>query len=99
MTRPRLSETRIGILRAMLSRNAPLIRGRGPCRWFVRDWSVPVFAADVEGLLAGGWITPPADAPARGSHRVLVLSDTGRDLATREAARAFPPTHAEEIAA
>lgn len=97
MTRPRLSETRIGILRAMLSRRAPLIPGNRT--WFVRGWSTFVSPADVVALRNGGWIKPPADAPARGSHRLFVLSDTGRDLATREAARAFPPTRAEEIAA
>lgn len=95
--RARPSETRIGILRAMLSRRAPLIRGHRT--WFVRNWAVSVLVADVEALRSGGWIAPPADAPVRGSHRVLVLTDAGRDLATREAARAFPPTHAEEIAA
>ena len=97
MTRPRLSETRIGILRAMLSRRAPLIRGHR--KWFVRNWAVPVASADVEGLLDGGWIVPPADAPARGSHRVLVLSEAGTEIARLEAARAFPPSRAEEIAA
>lgn len=95
--RARPSETRIGILRAMLSRDAPLIRGHRT--WFVRNWSVPVLAGDVDALRDGGWIVPSPDAPARGTPRVLVLSETGRDLAAREAARAVPPTHAEEIAA
>lgn len=95
--RGRPSEPRIGILRAMLSRGAPLILGNRT--WFVRGWSTFVSPADVEALRAGGWIEPPADAPARGSHRLFVLSDTGRELAGREAARAFPPPRVEEIAA
>jgi hypothetical protein len=97
MTRPRLSETRIGILRAMLSRRAPLILGNRT--WFVRGWSTFVSPADVEALRNGGWIEPPADAPARGSHRLFVLTEAGRDFAARAAARAIPPSRAEEIAA
>lgn len=92
MTR-RPSEARVRILVAMLTRGAPLIRGHR--WWFVRDWAVPVFTADVEALRDGGWIAPPADAAARGRHRVLVLSAAGGALA----AGAVSAGRAEEIAA
>ncbi len=93
----KLSDIRLGILRAMASRRAPLIRGHR--HWFVRGWSVTVLAADVEALIAGGLVAPPDGAPLRGTPRLVVPTTEGFALAARAAARAIPPTHDEEIAA
>lgn len=91
----RPSPTRLGILRAMLSRDAPLILMPDGRTGFVRDWgSPPIPRRDAEALVTGGWLRPD---PIR--RRVFVLSDAGRALAAEAAAKAHPPTRAEEIAA
>lgn len=92
----RPTAARLGILRAMLSRSAPLIRGRR--HWFVRGWAVTVRAVDVDALLADAWVASPTEA-ARGSPQLLVLTAAGRALAAAEAARSHPPTHAEDATA
>lgn len=90
----RLSPPRVGILRAMLSREAPLVLWHR--QWFVRDWGAAVSTRDVAALIDTGMVESPK---YRGRLRLLVLTEAGRDLATQAAARAHPPTLAEDIAA
>ena len=91
----RPSPTRRGILRAMLSREAPLIRGHR--HWFVRNWAMPVMTDDVEAIHDGGWVMAPATT-GRWDRRTLVLSPSGRTLAEAATKAASAARH-EEISA
>ena len=91
---PRLSDTRIAILRAMAARKSPLIRA-GHRRWFVKGWSVTVLEADVLALAEADMIAPPPDAASSGRPTVYTLTTGGIAAAGAGDLVVIPPTLSE----
>jgi len=76
----KIAPTRLDILRAMASRNAPLIR-RATDSWFVRGWMPAPYRADVDGLIADGLVGRSDGRPVIGTPSLLWLTPKGRSVA------------------